>query len=169
MVNVSVDKIKDPSDSEEADTSRVRLGGLAVVASDLGDIPRPELPEGYTYEPIQTTGSRPWGLILSVDDELGGNWREVLAALPDDRYLFHQLTVCVPGDSRTIRLIHDTLNEMFIAQSLYDNFSVLVQGRRQDQVSITALHSHLTNGQAEWLLGWVEDQISQPDTATHDV
>jgi len=33
MVNVSVDKIKDPSDSEEADTSRVRLGGLAVVAS----------------------------------------------------------------------------------------------------------------------------------------
>ena len=153
-------EVHSPEERHPRNKQSVILSGVAIVDSNYGIIQQPELPEGYSYHEISTTGSRPWGVISQTDtDAIDYDWRELVDSLAEDRFLFHELVICVPGASDAVKALRVMLQNGGFDGIDYDDFSLFIQGDARDQLCIIANRTHLKRRVVKQLLDWVEELV----------
>ena len=148
---------KGPEHNEvlEEELSPIELRGLAIVDSNLGQIVAPELPKNYNFRMIESSGTRPWGLVIpNKDSHDGADWRAMLQSLPAANYLFHELVV----KSRTGELPCGKLKGLLKGLSPgsvdYDDISIYHQ--KDGSAMIIANNHHFRRHQVESLLSSLE-------------
>lgn len=155
------------NEAPEEKLSPIELRSLAIVDSNLRQIVPPELPKNYSFNMIEYSGSRPWGLVIpNTDSHDGADWRAMLQSLPTANYLFHELIV----KSKDGELPRGKLKEFLrsLSPEIVDYNDVSIFYQKDGSAMIIANNHHFRRDQVESLLISLETiaEMQGDDAAT---